>query len=178
MELQAALQLGHLNFSLATVAHIIRIHDKTGSGTISFDEFGKLHEFLTNVQQRWAGCTWLTAFTVLKAASLLPCMSAMTGWHLCDVVHQAARHVEAEHNQSPHILSLPAHTSIACSSLVNTHNISPASALPFCCCSFEFFDKDQTNTLNFDEIQQALQHAGQEACSTPCWTAVLGMQLP
>jgi Ca2+-binding EF-hand superfamily protein len=55
MELQAALQLGHLNFSLATVAHIIRIHDKTGSGTISFDEFGKLHEFLTNVQQRWAG---------------------------------------------------------------------------------------------------------------------------
>lgn len=51
MELQAALQLGHLNFSLATVAHIIRIHDKTGSGTISFDEFGKLHEFLTNVQQ-------------------------------------------------------------------------------------------------------------------------------
>lgn len=53
MELQQALQLGHLNFSLATVAHIIRIHDKTGSGTISFDEFGKLHEFLTNVQQRW-----------------------------------------------------------------------------------------------------------------------------
>lgn len=53
MELQAALQLGRLNFSLATVAHIIRIHDKTGSGTISFDEFGKLHEFLTNVQQRW-----------------------------------------------------------------------------------------------------------------------------
>lgn len=53
VELQAALQLGNLNFSLATVAHIIRIHDKTGSGTITFDEFGKLHEFLTNVQQRY-----------------------------------------------------------------------------------------------------------------------------
>lgn len=52
VELQAALQLGNLNFSLATVAHIIRIHDKTGSGTITFEEFGKLHEFLTNVQQR------------------------------------------------------------------------------------------------------------------------------
>lgn len=52
IELQAALQLGNLNFSLATVAHIIRIHDKTGSGTITFEEFGKLHEFLTNVQQR------------------------------------------------------------------------------------------------------------------------------
>jgi cell division FtsZ-interacting protein ZapD len=51
-ELQAALEMGHLNFSLVTVAHIIRIHDKTGSGNISFDEFGKLHEFLTNVQQR------------------------------------------------------------------------------------------------------------------------------
>lgn len=66
MELQAALQLGHLNFSLATVAHIIRIHDKTGSGTISFDEFGKLHEFLTNVQQRW----------VVQA---MPC-SSLSGW--------------------------------------------------------------------------------------------------
>jgi hypothetical protein len=52
VELQAALQLGNLNFSLATVAHIIRIHDKTGSSTINFEEFGKLHEFLTNVQQR------------------------------------------------------------------------------------------------------------------------------
>eukprot|EP00879_Flechtneria_rotunda_P002558 GHRR01002757.1.p1 GENE.GHRR01002757.1~~GHRR01002757.1.p1 ORF type:complete len:174 (+),score=50.96 GHRR01002757.1:213-734(+) len=51
IELQAALQLGNLNFSLATVAHIIRIHDKTGSGTINFEEFGKLHEFLTHVQQ-------------------------------------------------------------------------------------------------------------------------------
>lgn len=50
MELQRALQLGGLNFSLATVAHIIRIHDTTGSGTISFNEFAKLHEFLTNVQ--------------------------------------------------------------------------------------------------------------------------------
>eukprot|EP00775_Hariotina_reticulata_P010919 gene10918-11074_t len=76
-ELQAALQLGGLNFSLATVAHIIRIHDKTGSGSISFEEFGQLHEFLTNVQQ-----------------------------------------------------------------------------------SFEFFDKDRSNTLNYDEISCALQHAG------------------
>jgi Ca2+-binding EF-hand superfamily protein len=77
VELQAALQLGNLNFSLATVAHIIRIHDKTGSGTITFEEFGKLHEFLTNVQQ-----------------------------------------------------------------------------------SFEFFDKDRSNSLNYEEISNALQHAG------------------
>ncbi|KAI8464585.1 MAG: EF-hand [Monoraphidium minutum] len=50
MELQSALQLGGLNFSLATVAHIIRIHDRSNTGAISFDEFCKLHEFLTNVQ--------------------------------------------------------------------------------------------------------------------------------
>ncbi|GBG00110.1 hypothetical protein Rsub_12851 [Raphidocelis subcapitata] len=50
MELQSALQLGGLNFSLATVAHIIRIHDRSNSGTIMFGEFCKLHEFLTNVQ--------------------------------------------------------------------------------------------------------------------------------
>lgn len=76
-ELQAALQLGNLNFSLATVAHIIRIHDKSGSSTITFDEFGRLHEFLTNVQQ-----------------------------------------------------------------------------------SFEFFDRDRSNSLNYEEIRSALQHAG------------------
>ncbi|GBF91885.1 hypothetical protein Rsub_04990 [Raphidocelis subcapitata] len=50
VELQSALQLGGLNFSLATVAHIIRIHDRSNSGSIAFDEFIKLHEFLTNVQ--------------------------------------------------------------------------------------------------------------------------------
>ncbi|KAI8476982.1 MAG: EF-hand [Monoraphidium minutum] len=50
-ELQRALQLGGLNFSLSTVAHIIRIHDKSNSGVITFPEFAKLHEFLTNVQQ-------------------------------------------------------------------------------------------------------------------------------
>lgn len=49
-ELQSALQLGGLNFSLSTVAHIIRIHDRANRGSITFDEFTKLHEFLTNVQ--------------------------------------------------------------------------------------------------------------------------------
>mgnify|MGYP001806775129 CR=1 FL=1 len=97
MELQAALQLGHLNFSLATVAHIIRIHDKTGSGTISFDEFGKLHEFLTNVQQRWVH-HWLTCclFWCVSSNSSTPstqwasagtaeCMlSPPWAWWLCE----------------------------------------------------------------------------------------------
>lgn len=77
VELQAALSLGGLNFSLATVAHIIRIHDRRNSGTISFEEFAKLHEFLTNVQQ-----------------------------------------------------------------------------------SFEYFDQDRSNSLSYDEIYNALTHAG------------------
>lgn len=49
-ELQSALQLGGLNFSLATTAHIIRIHDRSGSGAISFEEFVDLEAFLKNVQ--------------------------------------------------------------------------------------------------------------------------------
>jgi len=38
MELQSALQLGGLNFSLATVNHVIRIHDRSNSGSICFEE--------------------------------------------------------------------------------------------------------------------------------------------
>lgn len=37
------------------------------------------------------------------------------------------------------------------------------SWLTSCCaysCSFEFFDKDRTNSLNYEEISNALQHAG------------------
>lgn len=74
IELQAALQLGNLNFSLATVAHIIRIHDKTGSGTITFEEFGKLHEFLTNVQQR----SVLDLTTLPSPSVRMFCLSAST----------------------------------------------------------------------------------------------------
>jgi Ca2+-binding EF-hand superfamily protein len=77
VELQNALQLGGLNFSLATVAHIIRIHDRTGKGAIAFPDFSRLHEFLTNVQH-----------------------------------------------------------------------------------SFEYFDKDKSGSLSYDEIFAALQHAG------------------
>ncbi len=56
---------------------MFRIHDRDGSGTIDFEEFGKLHEFLTNVQH-----------------------------------------------------------------------------------SFEYFDQDKSNSLSYDEIFQALSHAG------------------
>ncbi|KAK9812460.1 hypothetical protein WJX73_001488 [Symbiochloris irregularis] len=49
-ELQAALALGNLVFSLKTVAHMVRIHDPDRSGTINFQEFGALHAFLMNMQ--------------------------------------------------------------------------------------------------------------------------------
>lgn len=50
-ELQRALQLGGLTFSLATVAHLIRIHDRANAGAIDFEAFTKLHCFLSQVQQ-------------------------------------------------------------------------------------------------------------------------------
>lgn len=70
MELQAALALGKLNLSLATVASIIRVHDTSGSGTITFAEFGRLHEFLTNVQQR---CAFTRNGLILRANGPLQC---------------------------------------------------------------------------------------------------------
>lgn len=35
----------------AALLLLCRIHDREGTGFITQDEFGKLHEFLTNVQQ-------------------------------------------------------------------------------------------------------------------------------
>ncbi|GLC43780.1 hypothetical protein PLESTM_001518800 [Pleodorina starrii] len=50
MELQAALADGGLNFSVGTVAAIIRQCDSSGSGTISLADFERLHSFLETVQ--------------------------------------------------------------------------------------------------------------------------------
>lgn len=49
-ELQAALKKGNLNFSLATVARMIRAFDRSGNGTVDFSEFQGLHGFLINMQ--------------------------------------------------------------------------------------------------------------------------------
>eukprot|EP01023_Acetabularia_acetabulum_P026573 TRINITY_DN25223_c0_g1_i1.p1 TRINITY_DN25223_c0_g1~~TRINITY_DN25223_c0_g1_i1.p1 ORF type:complete len:193 (+),score=28.87 TRINITY_DN25223_c0_g1_i1:71-580(+) len=50
-ELARALALGNLRFSMGVTAQMIRIHDKDGSGSINFDEFVKLHEFLLQMQE-------------------------------------------------------------------------------------------------------------------------------
>ncbi|GMH33023.1 hypothetical protein BSKO_00857 [Bryopsis sp. KO-2023] len=50
LELQRALAMGNLRFSLATVAHMIRVHDQNNSGSIDFNEFRRLHEFLVDMQ--------------------------------------------------------------------------------------------------------------------------------
>jgi Ca2+-binding EF-hand superfamily protein len=49
-ELQKALALGNLNFSLTDVDHMVRAFDATQSRTLGFDEFQRLHNFLVNVQ--------------------------------------------------------------------------------------------------------------------------------
>lgn len=51
MELQAALREGGFSFSLGLVAQIIRQCDGDASTTITFDEFGRLHSFLSTVQK-------------------------------------------------------------------------------------------------------------------------------
>jgi Ca2+-binding EF-hand superfamily protein len=50
MELQRALALGNLHFSLQATSHMIRIHDTNGNGTVDLSEFQKLHGFLTSMQ--------------------------------------------------------------------------------------------------------------------------------
>eukprot|EP00884_Botryococcus_braunii_P016618 jgi/Botrbrau1/363/Bobra.110_2s0020.1 len=52
-ELQRALALGNLHFSLAVIAHMIRVHDPDRSGTISYAEFERLHTFLTSQMQHF-----------------------------------------------------------------------------------------------------------------------------
>ncbi|CAD7704398.1 unnamed protein product [Ostreobium quekettii] len=53
-ELQAALKKGNLNFSLATVARMIRAFDKDSIGSIGFEEFEGLHLFLTQLQSSFS----------------------------------------------------------------------------------------------------------------------------
>ncbi|GAB4817232.1 hypothetical protein N2152v2_004278 [Parachlorella kessleri] len=48
-ELQRALALGQLNFSLKTVQALMRLHDKDASGHIDLQEFERLHSFLINI---------------------------------------------------------------------------------------------------------------------------------
>jgi len=51
-ELQRALATSGLTFSLQTIALLIRLHSAPGnkSGTLSFTEYKKVHEFLVNAQ--------------------------------------------------------------------------------------------------------------------------------
>ncbi|KAK9825630.1 hypothetical protein WJX81_001097 [Elliptochloris bilobata] len=49
-ELQRALALGDLNFSLSIVAHMIRLHDADGRHKLSLAQFRDLNTFLTSTQ--------------------------------------------------------------------------------------------------------------------------------
>eukprot|EP01025_Chloroclados_australasicus_P045804 TRINITY_DN5038_c0_g1_i2.p3 TRINITY_DN5038_c0_g1~~TRINITY_DN5038_c0_g1_i2.p3 ORF type:complete len:170 (-),score=17.21 TRINITY_DN5038_c0_g1_i2:344-853(-) len=50
-ELAKALAMGNLHFSLSMTAQMIRVHDKDQSGSIGFQEFVHLHQFLLHMQQ-------------------------------------------------------------------------------------------------------------------------------
>ncbi|KAI8462649.1 MAG: hypothetical protein J3K34DRAFT_175924 [Monoraphidium minutum] len=49
-ELQRALALGNLNFSLTDVDHMVRACDPDNTRTLGFEDFQRLHNFLVNVQ--------------------------------------------------------------------------------------------------------------------------------
>lgn len=49
-ELQRAMGLGGLQFSLMACAQMVRLHDRDGNGNISFPEFSSLHMQLTEIR--------------------------------------------------------------------------------------------------------------------------------
>jgi Ca2+-binding EF-hand superfamily protein len=55
-ELQRALALGGLNFSMKLASSLIRMHDVNGSNTLDFHEFVALHTYLQTLQQTFATC--------------------------------------------------------------------------------------------------------------------------
>eukprot|EP00239_Pterosperma_sp_CCMP1384_P010500 CAMPEP_0197865604 /NCGR_PEP_ID=MMETSP1438-20131217/43762_1 /TAXON_ID=1461541 /ORGANISM="Pterosperma sp., Strain CCMP1384" /LENGTH=156 /DNA_ID=CAMNT_0043484093 /DNA_START=393 /DNA_END=863 /DNA_ORIENTATION=- len=49
-QLQRALAAGDLNFSLTTVAQMVKMHDADAKGSLNEQEFTALHKFLLNIQ--------------------------------------------------------------------------------------------------------------------------------
>mmetsp|Transcript_5961 Transcript_5961/g.10731 ORF Transcript_5961/g.10731 Transcript_5961/m.10731 type:complete len:170 (+) Transcript_5961:124-633(+) len=50
-ELQRVFQQGNIQLSLESCAALIRMHDRDGSGSVSFAEFESMHMFISSVQQ-------------------------------------------------------------------------------------------------------------------------------
>ncbi|URE01913.1 hypothetical protein MUK42_02688 [Musa troglodytarum] len=50
VQLQGALSVGNLDFSLSIVQQMIRMYDFDGNGTMNFEEFVALNKFLLKVQ--------------------------------------------------------------------------------------------------------------------------------
>ncbi|THU67091.1 hypothetical protein C4D60_Mb05t21000 [Musa balbisiana] len=50
LQLQGALSVGNLDFSLSIVQQMIRMYDFDGNGTMNFEEFVALNKFLLKVQ--------------------------------------------------------------------------------------------------------------------------------
>ncbi|RWW35463.1 hypothetical protein BHE74_00059604 [Ensete ventricosum] len=63
LQLQGALSVGNLDFSLSIVQQMIRMYDFDGNGTMNFEEFLALNKFLLKVQN---------LFTVLERYCTYP----------------------------------------------------------------------------------------------------------
>jgi len=53
-ELQQALAMGGLNFSLKLIASLVRMHDASNDNSLDFTEFCSLHAYLTKLQQTFS----------------------------------------------------------------------------------------------------------------------------
>lgn len=55
-ELQRALQMGNLNFSLKLVSSLIRMHDANANNNLDFQEFCSMQAYLQSLQQTFITC--------------------------------------------------------------------------------------------------------------------------
>jgi len=75
--------MGNLVFSLATVAHMVRVHDTSGAGEINLEEFRRLHHFLVTMQNSF------NYFDKDRGGTLTP-----------DEIYQAVSHAGTPRNPS------------------------------------------------------------------------------
>lgn len=135
-ELQRALALGNLNFSLATVAHMIRLHDRDQTGSISFAEFESLHLFLTNMRQ---------SFQFFDADR--------SGQLDLNEIHQAVTRAGFELDQHAFYATCKAFDPDRTGKLGEPEFIALTLFLQSCKGIFGVFDTNRTNSVSFNFAQ-------------------------
>lgn len=135
-ELQTALAMGNLKFSLATVAQMIKIHDVDSTGCISFQEFERLHDFLTTMQQTFS------YFDQDKGGSLS-----------LDEIYRAMTHAGFKLDRTAFTAVVAAFDPDRNAQLGMPEFIAMTLFLKSCACIFTAFDPQQTGKITLDMNQ-------------------------